>query len=144
MIPSPSTPWVFLGCLCSYQSSPEAESPLRWRAEGHTGLHGCEGITSCWLALFPPLSSLTSPQAKVCGWPSPHFPHPPGYTEASSPLRAVCTLCGEWKDRALEEEAEIQLMVPNSGRYASSWKNQPGRPHLRPSEVMRMLLEKSV
>lgn len=94
---------------------------------------------------FLPLSSPISPQARVCGWTRSPSPHPPGFP---LPVTAFCTLPGsqgKWKEPALEEEAEAQLMVPNSGRHVSGWKNREkqGAPGLHPSEAVGRLEAKS-
>jgi hypothetical protein len=64
------------------------------------------------------------------------FPTPSWLQEAffspQSLLHPAWELLGKWKEPATEEEAEIQLMMPNSGRHVSGWKNQPGSPHPHP------------
>lgn len=78
-------------------------------------------------------------------FPSPSWLHK-AFFSPQSLLPPVWELLGKWKELTTEEEAEIQLMVPNSGRDVSGWKNQPGRAHLHPylSEATGRLQENSV
>lgn len=41
-------------------------------------------------------------------------------------LHPAWDLLRKWKEPATEEEAEIQLMVSNSGRHVSGWKTNRG------------------
>lgn len=58
-------------------------------------------------------------------FPSPSWLHKAFHSQ-SQPSAPCLGAAGKWKESALEEEAEAQLMVPNSGRHVSGWKNQPG------------------
>lgn len=55
-------------------------------------------------------------------FPSPSWPHK-AFFSPQSLLHPAWELLGKRKEPATEEEAEIQLMVPNGGRDVSGWKN---------------------
>lgn len=67
-------------------------------------------------------------------FPSPSWLHK-AFFSPQSLLPPVWELLGKWKEPPTEEEAEIQLMVPNSGRDVSGWKTSQGEPTPTPTSV---------